>query len=198
MLLVWIKIQDVEDQLVTSSGCHWVCQWQQQWTVLITLVLRTFTSSPWRESRVVWTVYLLLALVIWLWPLSRRGSLILGRRSCLLSLLGSVSLGAERTVFSCTLKVILFLLLFYFGVSPFLAVFVYLSGVYLLPSMFIFFVLIGCLSLVYHLLIYVVIITTLTRDPSYYCSQIACKSSSPFFIWVCFLILCSLRPAILN
>jgi hypothetical protein len=64
--------------------------------------------------------------------------------------------------------------------------------------MFIFFVLIGCLSLVYHLLIYVVIITTLTRDPSYYCSEIACKSSSPFFIWVCFLILCSVRPAILN
>ena len=155
LLLAWIKIQVVEDQLVTSSGCHWVCQWQQQWTVLITLVQRTFTSSPLRESRVVWTVCLLLALVIWLWPLSRRESLISGRRSCLLSSLGSASLGAERTVFSCTSKVIHFPLLFYFSLA--ISSFIFsLSGVYSLQSMFIFFLIIGSFSFC-HILIYAVI-----------------------------------------
>lgn len=112
------RLQDAEDQQVTSSGCHWVCRWQQLWTVLITLVQRTFTSFQWRESRVGSTGCHLLVLETWWWPLWRRESLISGRRLCPLSLWGSANPGAERMVSTCTLKVrILFSLCCLFVVS---------------------------------------------------------------------------------
>ena len=96
-----------EDRLGTSSGCHWVFPWQQLWTALTTRVLRISTSYPSKGSKVGSTACLQLALVTWSWPLSRKASPICVRRFFLLSLFASANLGAERTVFSCTSKVLM-------------------------------------------------------------------------------------------
>ena len=99
--------QDVEERLVTSSGCPLVSPWRLPWTAPTTPVPRTFTSFRWKESKVVLTDYLLLASETWWWPPSRRESLISVRRFCQLSSLGRGSRGAERMVSSCTSKVII-------------------------------------------------------------------------------------------
>ena len=102
-----------EDRLGTSSGCHWVFPWQQLWTAQTTRVLRISTSYPSKGSKVGSIACLQLALVTWSWPLSRKASLICVRRFFLLSLFASANLGAERTVFSCTSKVLMKSCLFF-------------------------------------------------------------------------------------
>ena len=108
-----------EDRLGTSSGCHWVFPWQQLWTAQTTRVLRISTSYPSKGSKVGSIACLQLALVTWSWPLSRKASLICVRRFFLLSLFASANLGAERTVFLCTSKVLMksclvFVVIFFF------------------------------------------------------------------------------------
>ena len=106
--LIWLLSQEGEDPLGISFVCHWVFQWLLLSTVQTTRELRISTSFPWKGSRVVLIGYHPHVLVIWLWLLSRKASLISGRRSCLLLLLGSASHGAERMASSCISKVCLF------------------------------------------------------------------------------------------
>jgi len=105
-------IQVAEDRQGTSSACHWVCRWRRRWTAPTTPARRISTSYQWRGSREGWTGCRQLAWVTWLWPPSRRESLISVKRCSPPSSSVSASRGAERTVFTCTSKVFHFF--FYF------------------------------------------------------------------------------------